>query len=279
MNVPNLQSICLDQYANSVQNTKNDPVFLKYSKQEKEANQEYKNLDKNSKQYKKYMKASEELKKAKENFRKAEKLYKEFKSNLSENHESNIQVIRNAAAEERERILELIDPNHENFNQCFECDEIFKKNHFKNCWNLSCEANLNYCTECNAFSDGGFLRICQYCSVPACSNEHHYEHVKECREYSKNNICGFDPEFGTNQGHMFKYWNWLKDRWDEKPEDYYILVEGRIDRELYCNKVTSNVQECRYCGISFCPDCAHIDGYCHRKECVDEQRNPNQRRW
>jgi len=276
MSAPNLQIISLEQYVSSTQDTENDSIYTKLREKEKEIDDRCENLHENSNEYKNYSKAYEAFEKAEEVLEKAKEIYSKYKSNLDADHDSELDAVRNSAAQERKKLIELVDPYHENFNQCLDCKKIINKENVQHCCISNCESNQNYCADCFSYSEGGFKRKCQYCFLPACSNGHHYTHVKKCSEYWKNNICGFEPRsnFGSEVDVFFfdEYHAWSEENWCNKPEDAWVLFTGRIDRENYCNQITQNLQNCCFCGNSFCSNCADTNGYCHGKDCVVEHR-------
>jgi hypothetical protein len=196
---------------------------------------------------------------------------------MKNKNEAELNEVEKVAAEQRKKMLELADPNHEKFTQCVECHKIIQKNNLLNCWKKECDTNQKYCENCTGYTEWYEKRKCQYCFLPACCNDHHYEHVKACAKYYEKNICGCDPGFGEGSEDVgfFDYREWSEENWKNKPEDWYILFEGRIDRENYfCNKITPNVQTCRYCGHTYCPDCHYAYGFCKLKSCAKESENP-----
>jgi len=275
MSAPNLQNICLEQYINSVQNTENDPIYSKLFEQEEEINDRFEAFKNNTIEYRNLENTRKILEKAEADFEKAEEIYNKVYENLCDKKNKELEAVRNAAIAERKNMMERVDPNFERFNQCAECKNIVMRDKVGNCWMQDCEANQNYCVDCFGYSEGGFERKCQYCCAPACCNDHHYEHVKKCVEYWKTNICGYEPDYGSegDVGFLDDYFDWSEKNWKNKPTDSWILFTGRINREgQFCNKKTPNVQQCLYCGYSFCPNCAHKNGYCHSEECVKEER-------
>jgi len=248
-----------------------------FVKKKKEIDDRCEKLNYNSNEYKNYNKANEVFEKAKKTFeqaentfKKAEEIYNEFKSNLDENHSDELDVVRDAAAQEKQIMMELVDPNHETFSQCLDCKKMIQRDNVHSCWITHCESNQNYCANCFGYSDGGFKRNCQYCRLPACSNDHHYMHVKECSEYFTNNICGSNPDMGS----FDDYEMWSQVNWSNEPEDSSILFRGRIDRENFCNKLTENLNNCHFCGKSFCSNCSHMDAIYDTtcKMCVEYEK-------
>jgi len=137
MSAPNLQTICLEQYVRSTQDTDNDPIYTKLREKKKEIDARCEKLKHNSNEYKNYNKANEVFEKAKKTFeqaentfKKAEEIYNEFKSNLDQKQTNELDVVRNSAAQEKQIMMELVDPNQETFNQCLDCKKIIQRKKF-----------------------------------------------------------------------------------------------------------------------------------------------------
>lgn len=54
--------------------------------------------------------------------------------------------------EERNKMLNMVDPNHENFNQCA-CGRLLKRDNIHNCWVSNCEQNQSVCKHCFKHKD------------------------------------------------------------------------------------------------------------------------------
>jgi len=165
----NLQTICLEQYVRSAQDTENDPIYTKLCEKEKEIDDRYEKLNYHSNEYKKYNKAYKAFQKAtktfaqaekpfeeaektfeqaENTFEKAEEIYNKFKSNLDEIHSNELDVVKNSAAQEKQIMMELVDPNHETFDQCLDCKKIIQTNKSCSCWLIkNCDFD-NYCRNC-----------------------------------------------------------------------------------------------------------------------------------
>lgn len=272
MSGSNLQTVQLEQYI-QVQGSENDPIYQKCCEQEQEILQRYEELLDNSKEYKTYVEA-------KKTFENAEKNWEEFEGKLDEKCWKEVDGITSSAFQERKLMLNQVDPDHENFNQC-SCGKIIKKENNQNCAVLNCATNKTYCTNCRLEVEDYIKRTCQFCNALCCSTKHHFKHVKKCRKYAKNNICGFasDTEIETEYPTNYE----ISDKVAQ------VIWYGKVDTTNFCNKISQNIKLCSVCGTTFCPDCSggligtddfmddeFIDHYqqffiCHSKECQDPQ--------
>ena len=275
MSLPSLQTITLAQYI-KIQDTENDPISESVRADYSQIADEVRNVKYFSMEYQNYVQA-------RESFEHAQYIWQEFEKKINEEQKEHEDYVDHVAMEERNEMLNMVDPNHENFNQCA-CGRLLKRDNMYNCWVSNCEQNQSVCKHCFKHKDG-HARNCRFCELPSCSTEHHLEHLKQCKKHVKNNICGFG-EFWTNASRNNHY----EKREDLSESDKKLFCWGLIvkDSEFYCNKISSNLTKCNNCSIKFCPECDggsadkrvryydiggwswETHNFCKSEECQDE---------
>jgi len=112
---------------------------------------------------------------------------------------------------------------------------------------INCEANQNKCKNC-FISPFQKAHKCQLCNTKACDTEHLFQHVKKCREFMKNNMCGFEDEIDNENEFRYRGKG-------ISSEVLHVLGQGKIQKKYFCNKISQNLKKCGWCQSNMCPNC------------------------